>query len=677
MNVLSAIKRVAFSTMGLAIVIVMVACGGAGAPGAPGEPGEPGKPGEPGQPAGVPPAAVGAILPHEVAVGDTGTLDVSAYFNEPEGQDLTYTATSSAPEVASATIDGSMLTIAGLADGLATITVTATDTTGLSARQTISVTVGAGADGEDGEDGEDDTETSDIVIDGKGKTAETTIGEGQTLESGNTDIVTVALNAGSTTVWTLTGSKKGSTSVNVLDAGAVVNTLSVMVKNTAPGRTAKQPDTTYVMQPGTAAVPHNPKKYKTADDYTRRFHEANIEPRLFFEDADGAADIKSYVARSSSSDVLVVKTTGDDVILDVLKAGIGGSITLTLHAVDKDGAESGTLAFDVELNTPLSDVYDVTQYRNGQFKSIDVWDREDVKHLLTFKDTLVQETDGTTATYSGYEFARQHHAVYRGFTELDWVPTISNRTGSVDVPAAQSRIDNPAARFPKLGFVNTATALTFSANPLLAETAVIRGVHHPRLYFGETNPDDVPPVAADDGSDTTLEDVEIRHYYEVSTSGNVAIANPKGGDFHGGIGGDGEPGILLKVTGAGPSTGTVTITYYLLIDEDGNEYYPKGSQAAATEAIDADAGDAIENEEDWALGTTCDAADPAVNDNLDRVQIDPDDSTALSIDGVPKYDAATCAPFRDSTAENSDNKWVKRSETLTVNILASRERDDS
>ena len=69
-------------------------------------------------------------------------MDVSAYFSDADmGDMLTYAASSDMEMYATAMVNGSMLTITGVAAGMATITVTATDMAGEMATQEIMVTV--------------------------------------------------------------------------------------------------------------------------------------------------------------------------------------------------------------------------------------------------------------------------------------------------------------------------------------------------------------------------------------------------------------------------------------------------------------------------------------------------------------------------------------------------------
>ena len=73
----------------------------------------------------------------------TLSLPVSEYFNDPDGDPLTYTASSTDPSVLTASITGSDLSITPVAKGKATLIVIATDPGGLVAAQSTGVTVGA------------------------------------------------------------------------------------------------------------------------------------------------------------------------------------------------------------------------------------------------------------------------------------------------------------------------------------------------------------------------------------------------------------------------------------------------------------------------------------------------------------------------------------------------------
>ena len=77
------------------------------------------------------------------------SVDIAPFFTDPDGDTLTYSAMSSNPGVASADVSGSILTLTPVAAGTATITLTARDPRGLTASQSIVVTVGTGPSSDD------------------------------------------------------------------------------------------------------------------------------------------------------------------------------------------------------------------------------------------------------------------------------------------------------------------------------------------------------------------------------------------------------------------------------------------------------------------------------------------------------------------------------------------------
>ena len=89
------------------------------------------------------PMSVGTIAAQTVTAGQSVTVDVAANFSDADGDTLTYTAVSDMTSYATVSVSGSMVTITGVAAGMATVTVTATDAAGAYAMQTIMVTVEA------------------------------------------------------------------------------------------------------------------------------------------------------------------------------------------------------------------------------------------------------------------------------------------------------------------------------------------------------------------------------------------------------------------------------------------------------------------------------------------------------------------------------------------------------
>ena len=91
-----------------------------------------------------PPTAVGTLPKRRLPdVGGTLGVDVSSAFADPDGDALTYAVSSSAPRVVSVLAAGARVTLTAVAEGTATIRVTASDPGGLTAIQMFTVTVGA------------------------------------------------------------------------------------------------------------------------------------------------------------------------------------------------------------------------------------------------------------------------------------------------------------------------------------------------------------------------------------------------------------------------------------------------------------------------------------------------------------------------------------------------------
>ena len=89
-----------------------------------------------------------------LASGNTGTLNLEeapTNFSDPDGDRLTYSATSNNHNVATATVNGTVLSVVAVGPGEAEIRVTATDPGGLSVSLSFTVTVtGAGTGGTSG-----------------------------------------------------------------------------------------------------------------------------------------------------------------------------------------------------------------------------------------------------------------------------------------------------------------------------------------------------------------------------------------------------------------------------------------------------------------------------------------------------------------------------------------------
>ncbi len=259
------------------------------------------------------PVAVGSIPAVTVAVGETVVVDAAAYFSDPDGDGLSYAAVSSDPALATVAVAGSAVTVAGVAKGTATVTVTASDGGGGTAQQAFAVAV--------------PNRAPEVV----GSTPAVTVAVGETVVvdaaayfsdpdsdglsyaavSSDPALATVAV-AGSTV--TVTGVAKGAATVTVTASdgggGAAQQAFEVTIPNRAPVAVGSLPAVTVAL--GETAV---------------------VDAAAYFSDPDG--DGLSYaVVSSDRSRVTVAPVAGSTVTV----AGVGqGTATVTVTASDGDG----------------------------------------------------------------------------------------------------------------------------------------------------------------------------------------------------------------------------------------------------------------------------------------------------------------------------------------------------
>ena len=93
------------------------------------------------EPNRAPEPAMPVIRVQTAIVGDTLNIDMSPLFTDPDGDALTYSATSANASVATVTVAGSVVSAATVGAGSTTLTVTATDPDGLSGSLSVPVTV--------------------------------------------------------------------------------------------------------------------------------------------------------------------------------------------------------------------------------------------------------------------------------------------------------------------------------------------------------------------------------------------------------------------------------------------------------------------------------------------------------------------------------------------------------
>ncbi len=358
------------ATWGVASLLVAwaAACGdgGGGDGGGPLDPGPPQTPNRAPEP-------VGAIPSVGLAVGADAALELSSYFIDPDGDRLSYTAESSDASVATASVSGSRLTIAGLAEGSATVTVTARDPAGLSAVQNVGVTVeranrapeavrsippvGLAAG-------------SDVTFDISSSFADAD-GDALSYAAESSD-VSVATASVSGSTLTITGIAAGSATVTAtardpagLSASQNVDVTISEGSNRAPEGTLPFADVTL---PAGVTITFNVLSY--------------------FYDPDG--DRLTYSGRTSNPDVIRVAVSGSTLSLTGVSEG---HATVDLTARDP-GNLPATLSFGVNVaNGPPAAVGEIPE------DTLDVGGTDTVELSRYFSDP-----DGDALTYTATAF---------------------------------------------------------------------------------------------------------------------------------------------------------------------------------------------------------------------------------------------------------------------------------
>ena len=258
------------------------------------------------------PEAAGAIEDRTLHVGETATVDVSASFTDPDGDPLSYGASSSDATVASVTVSGSTVTVSALAQGSATITVSAADPAGLTATQTFEATVANRA-----------PEAAGAIEDRTLHVGETaTVDASVSFTDPDGDPLSYGASSSDATVASVTVS--GSTvTVSALAQGSATITVS-----------AADPAGLTATQTFEATVANRaPEAAGAIEDRTLHVGEtATVDASVSFTDPDG--DALSYGASSSDASVASVTVSGSAVTVSALAQG---SATITVSASDPAG----------------------------------------------------------------------------------------------------------------------------------------------------------------------------------------------------------------------------------------------------------------------------------------------------------------------------------------------------
>ncbi len=307
------------------------------------------------------PRASGSIPAQTLAVSDgAASVNVARYFTDPDGDALTYTVRSSRNSIVTAAVSGSTVRLTPVGAGTAMVTVTARDPGGLSAMQSIAVTVG-GTNRAPRASGSIPAQTL-AVSDGAASVNVAryfTDPDGDaltyTVRSSRNSIVTAAVS-GSTVRLTPVGAGTAMVTVTARDPGGLSAMQSIAVTvggtNRAPRASGSIPAQTLAVSDGAASV--NVARY--------------------FTDPDG--DALTYTVRSSRNSIVTAAVSGSTVRLTPVGAG---TAMVTVTARDPGGL-SAMQSIAVTVTAPgvtgFTDdplVPGMTRVRAVHFRELRTW----------------------------------------------------------------------------------------------------------------------------------------------------------------------------------------------------------------------------------------------------------------------------------------------------------------
>ena len=272
------------------------------------------------------PTTVGTIPDKTLTVNDTYTVDLSGYFNDGDGDTLTYTASSGDTTKATVSLSSATLTVTAVAAGSVTIEATATDPDGEDATQEFTVTV---------QSANTAPTTVGTMPDHDLLLGASSVAVDASLYFTDDDVESLSYAAASSDTAVATTSLLPPL-VNVNHVGAGTATITVTATD-AGGLTATQSFSVTVTANQAPTVVTIPAQV-VANDGTRTLDLDN-----YFSDADG----QMLVYSASSSDVgiaLVSLSTANLTITGVSN----GTATVTVTATDTFVSVSQTIAVSVK-----------------------------------------------------------------------------------------------------------------------------------------------------------------------------------------------------------------------------------------------------------------------------------------------------------------------------------------
>jgi len=285
------------------------------------------------------PLPSGSIPALTVAVGETATVSVVGYFDDPDGDALAYTAASSDAAAVTVSAAGGVVSVGGLAAGTAVVTVTATDPGGLSAQQSFEVAV---------------PNRAPVALD--------TV-PAQSVFVGDTAQLDMAayFDDPDGDALAYTAASSDAAAVTVSAAGGVVSVGGLVVGTAVVTVTATDPGGLSAQQAFQASVPNRaPVATGSIPGQTARAGASvTLDLAGHFSDPDG--DALSYEVASSAPEVATIAVSGAELTVAGVSAG---TATITVTASDPGGL-SAQQAFQASVKRLVIAAVDPTVLIEG------------------------------------------------------------------------------------------------------------------------------------------------------------------------------------------------------------------------------------------------------------------------------------------------------------------------
>jgi len=316
----------------------------------------------------------------------TSNVNLGTIFSDPDGDVLTFSATSSNPSIVTVSVSGSTLTISEEGIGFASVTVTATDGS-LETDHSFLAIVNNINDAPELISPIDDQSFAEYF-------ASATVNISEVFEDPDGDILQITAISSNTSV--VTAEISGST-LTMMEQGLGTSTVTVTASDGS--LTVSDQFIVTVGNVNDPPVVVNPQPDKT---FQEGFVSVSISLATIFSDQDG--DVLTLSAQSSDSDIVSVSLSGTTLTLN--ETGLG-TVEITVSA--SDGILEATDQFVVDVlnvnDRPVVDRPILDRNLFEYFGSVDidlasVFYDQDIDDQLTYT-ALSNDEDVVTVTISG------------------------------------------------------------------------------------------------------------------------------------------------------------------------------------------------------------------------------------------------------------------------------------